>query len=72
MEDAPGKKTALLNRTIVIFAFDDKKTLQSIEFQDESQGRTVFYLDIATPTPGETYGFFDQILGNLQARQSSQ
>ena len=72
MEDAPGKKTVLLERTIVIFTFDDKKTLQSIEFQDESQGRTVFYLDIATPTPGETYGFFDQILGNLQARQSSQ
>jgi outer membrane protein assembly factor BamE (lipoprotein component of BamABCDE complex) len=72
MEDAPGKKTALLNRTIVIFAFDDKKTLQSIEFQDENQGRTVFFLDSATPTPGETFGFFEQILGNMQTPRSSE
>lgn len=65
MEDAPGKKVELLERTIVIFTFDDNKTLQSIEFQDKSQSRTVFYLDSATPTPGQNLGIIDQILGNI-------
>lgn len=71
MEAAPGKKTALLERTIVIFTFDEQKTLESIEFQDETQGRTVFYIDSVTPTPGENFGIIDQILGNLRAPQGT-
>ena len=72
MEKVPGRKTALLERTIVIFTFDDKSTLESIEFKDENLGRTVSYIDSVTPTPGQNFGFFEQILGNLRTPPTSQ
>ena len=65
MEIAPVQKAELLNRVIVIFTFDDNRILESIEFQNENIGRTVFYIDSVTPTPGQNYGFIQQILSNL-------
>ena len=61
----PGRKIEMQTRTIVAFAFDESDRLESIRFTDESDGREVFYLDSTTPTPGDTYGIFDQIFSNI-------
>ena len=67
----PGRKIEMQTRTIVAFAFDETDRLQSIQFTDESDGREVFYVDSATPTPGDTYGLFDQIFNNLTSAPSA-
>jgi outer membrane protein assembly factor BamE (lipoprotein component of BamABCDE complex) len=65
MVKAPAKKIALQERTVVTFSFDDNDVLTSIEFTNEDDGRSVYYVDSTTPTPGDNFGFFEQILSNI-------
>jgi outer membrane protein assembly factor BamE (lipoprotein component of BamABCDE complex) len=71
MVRAPAQKNVLLERTIVTFAFDDNDVLESILFTNEDDGKTVFFVDSKTPTPGDTFGLFEQILGNVGRFPSS-
>lgn len=65
MVKAPAQKIALQERTVVTFSFDENDVLEAIEFTNEDDGKTVYYVDSTTPTPGDTFGLFEQILGNI-------
>jgi len=65
MIKAPAQKTTLQERTVVAFTFDDNDVLEAIEFTNQDDGKTVYYVDSTTPTPGDTFGLFEQILGNI-------
>lgn len=69
IEPAGGKKTTQ-SRTILAFAFDDEDVLLSLDVTDETTGNLVAHLDAKTPTPGDNFGFIDQIFSNLKKRRS--
>ena len=53
-------------RTVYIFTFDDGGYLQSIDLKDKSSGANIAHIDEKTPTPGDTFGVFEQIFSNLR------
>ena len=59
-------------RTIYSFTFDNNNILQSIDLTDEESGNVIAHIDEKTPTPGDTYGVFEQIFSNLRRNQTEQ
>ena len=59
-------------RTIYAFTFDNNNLLQSIQLTDQESGKIVAHIDEKTPTPGDTYGVFEQIFSNLRRNQTEQ
>ncbi len=59
-------------RTIYTFTFDNENLLQSIDLTDEKSGMVVEHIDEKTPTPGDTYGVFEQIFSNIRRGQTEQ
>ena len=59
-------------RTIYTFTFDNDDVLQSIQLTDKESGKVVSHIDEKTPTPGATYGVFEQIFSNIRRGQIEQ
>ena len=59
-------------RTIYAFTFDNNNLLQSIQLTDQESGKIVAHIDEKTPTPGDTYGVFEQVFSNLRRGQTEQ
>ena len=57
------------SRTIYTFNFDENDILQSIDLKDKESGIDVVHIDEKTPTPGDTFGVFEQIFSNLRRGQ---
>ena len=64
------KKTK--SRVIYAFSFDTNNTLQKIDLIDEKSGLNVTHIDAKTPTPGDTFGVFEQIFSNIKRRQAAE
>ena len=64
------KKTK--SRVIYAFSFDTNNTLQNIDLIDEKSGLNVTHIDAKTPTPGDTFGVFEQIFSNIKRRQAAE
>ena len=58
------------SRTIYIFNFDKNNVLQSIDLKDKDSGINIAHIDEKTPTPGDTFGVFEQIFSNLRRGQT--
>ena len=65
MEERPGGKKETIARTIVQFEIDDRGIVDKMEITDETSGKTIYVLDSRTPTPGDNFGFLDQIFRNI-------
>lgn len=52
-------------RQIIIFKFNDKERISSIEFKSKDDGRHVTQSERATKTQGEKLGVVDQMIDNL-------
>ena len=57
------------SRTIYTFNFDENNVLQSIDLKDKDSGIDIAHIDEKTPTPGDTFGVFEQIFSNLRRGQ---
>ena len=59
-------------RTIYTFTFNNGNLLQSIDLKDKDSGMSIAHIDEKTPTPGDTFGVFDQILTNIMRGQAQE
>ena len=59
-------------RTIYTFTFDSDDLLQSIDLTDKERGIIVAHIDEKTPTPGVTFGVFDQLFSTIRRGQAKQ
>jgi outer membrane protein assembly factor BamE (lipoprotein component of BamABCDE complex) len=59
-------------RTIYTFTFNNENLLQSIDLKDKDSGLSIAHIDEKTPTPGDTFGVFDQILTNVMRGQAQE
>ena len=53
-------------RIIYIFTLDDDNILQSIDLMNKEDGLQIAHIDDKTPTPGDTFGFLEQVFSNLK------
>ena len=53
-------------RIVYIFTLNDKNILQSIDLIDKDNGFQIVHIDEKTPTPGDTFGFLEQVFSNLK------
>ena len=53
-------------RIVYIFTLDKKNILQSIEIINKDDGFQIVHIDDKTPTPGDTFGFLEQVFSNLK------
>ena len=67
---ASAKKTQ--QRVVYIFTLDDSNILESIDLINKEDGLKIVYIDDKTPTPGDTFGFLEQVFSNLKRRQSKE
>ena len=59
-------------RTIYTFTFDNDNFLQSIHLTDKESGMVIAHIDEKTPTPGDTFGVFEQIFSNIRRGQTEE
>ena len=60
------------SRVIYAFTFDAGNALQRIDLIDEKSGLNVAHIDSKTPTPGDTFGVFEQNFSNIKRRQAAE
>lgn len=65
MEEKPGGRKETISRTLVTFKIDERGIVEAMDITDETSGKTVYYLDAKTPTPGDNFGILDQIFRNI-------
>ena len=66
MRQAPAGRKTTISRDVIAFHFDADDVLTGFDRLDEEDGKSVTHLEAATPTPGQKFGVFDQILRNLR------
>ena len=59
-------------RLVYIFIMDDNNILQSIDLYDKEDGLQIAHIDDKTPTPGDTFGFLEQLFANLKRRKAEE
>ena len=67
MEEAPLRQNTTIVRTVIAFSFDTQDVLQDITVLDVDNATDVIHLTNQTPTPGDRYGFWEQIFRNIQS-----
>ncbi len=72
MEQPVGGINTPTSRTIYILTIDQNNKLESIDLKDKSNGKDIVLADEKTSTPGDTYGFIDQIFSNVKRRQAEE
>lgn len=72
MEEKPGGRKETSSRTVVAFTYNDKGIVTAMDITDEESGRNIYHRDEKTPTPGDTYGVFEQIFRNVSRGGISQ
>ena len=68
MENRVGGETLTIERELIIFIFDNRDRLQSIEIRDKTSDKKIVKLESKTPTPGDTLTIVDQIFSNLRRK----
>ena len=68
MENRVGGETLTIERELIIFIFDNRDRLQSIEIRDKTSDKKIVKLESKTPTPGDTITIVDQLFSNLRRR----
>ena len=66
METKPGGRKETITRTLVAFSYNNQNIITAIDISDQSTGRLIYHSDEITPTPGDTFGVFEQIFRNLR------
>ena len=56
-------------RVIYIFTLNEQNILESIDLINKEDGLQIAHIDDKTPTPGDTFGIFEQVFSNLRRRQ---
>ena len=68
MVEPPGGRKRASTRTLIVISLDGKDIVTAIEVRDETNGKTIAYLDERSPTPGDTFGVTEQLFSNLRRK----
>lgn len=58
-------RSEVADQDVVRITFDPSGVVSKVETYDKSSVQDVKVVDRTTPTEGHTYGFFEQIIGNI-------
>jgi outer membrane protein assembly factor BamE (lipoprotein component of BamABCDE complex) len=53
-------------RIIYILTLNKNNVLEAIDIVNKDDGLTIAHIDDKTPTPGDTFGIFDQVFTNMR------
>jgi outer membrane protein assembly factor BamE (lipoprotein component of BamABCDE complex) len=67
MEEKPGGRKTVVNRTIVTFTINEAGIVDAMDIDDAATGRRIYHIDARTPTPGDNYGVLEQIFRNVRS-----
>ena len=68
MVEPPGGRKRASTRTLIVISLDGKDIVTAIEVRDETNGKTIAYLDEKSPTPGDTFGVAEQLFSTLRRK----
>ena len=71
MTEPVARTNTTTERSIYIFSFDAKNTLQTIDLIDEKSGVKIAHITAKTPTSGDQFGVLDQLFANVKRRQAN-
>jgi outer membrane protein assembly factor BamE (lipoprotein component of BamABCDE complex) len=55
----------VIEQNVLQITFDDKGVVQTMLHYDKNQAKDVAFSTKQTPTAGQKYGFFEQLIGNV-------